>query len=350
MAQYTPRLTDSGIYLNNYYYSENPFEQSGFGMPNCTAYAWGRWYEISGIRPDNLPLGDAKTWYPEVIANGVLQVGQTPALGAIACYDSTVGGGGHVSVVEVIYSDGSFKTSNSGYYRPISSYPPATPLYFDVDTCDAVTKKADWMGSKYTFQGFIYNPNEPVPSVPTEWVYGNRYLTKTEMENNALLVWNYFGARGWTLEAVCGMLGNMQVESTINPGLWYGFIVGGPSYGLTQWDPYTKYSNWAGEGWENNGDKQCERIQYEVDNGLQWFSNSAAPIVNPPITFREFSVSTLDVETLANYFLWYYEHPADAIQPVRAKNARRWYEFLSGVTPYPTRKKKMPIWMYLRRF
>lgn len=183
----------------------------------------------------------------------------------------------------------------------------------------------------------------------TDWVAKNAYLTQSEMENNALLAWNYFGSIGWTLEAVSAMLGNMQSESTINPGIWENLTEFSGGYGLVQWTPYTKYSEWAGVSWENNGNKQCERIVYEMENGLQWFSNPEAPIVSPPISFEEFSISTLDVETLANYFLWYYEHPTETIQPNRAIQARKWYVFLSGVTPpIPTNRKKMPLWMYLR--
>ena len=55
------------------------------------------------------------------------------------------------------------------------------------------------------------------------------------MQNNAVLLWSYFKAQGWTLNAVAAMLGNMQSESTINPGIWEGLdpFVGG--YGLVQW-------------------------------------------------------------------------------------------------------------------
>ena len=186
-----------------------------------------------------------------------------------------------------------------------------------------------------------------------DWIASNSYLTRAEMENNILLAWQYFGSRGWSKEAVSAMAGNWETESTINPGIWESLIPYGGGYGLVQWTPYTKYSEWAGAGWENNGNKQCERIIYEMENGLQWYSNPKAPIVSPPITFREFSTSTLDVETLANYFLWYYEQPATTIQPARATQAVRWYEFLTDVPPSPTptlKKRKMPIWMYIRRF
>lgn len=177
------------------------------------------------------------------------------------------------------------------------------------------------------------------------WVAKNAYLNQTEMQNNVILAWNYFRKLGWSLEAVSAMAGNWETESTINPGIWESLVPYGGGYGLVQWTPYTKYADWAGAGWENNGNKQCERINFEMENGLQWFGNPSAPIVEPPITFREFSVSTLDVETLANYFLWYYEHPNVTIQPNRGVQARKWYETLSAVS---TQTKKMPLWMYLR--
>lgn len=160
MPQFTPRLTADGIYLSRYYYNENPFYLSGYGLPNCTCYAWGRFYEISGVRPDNLPLGNGGNWFPSAVSAGYYETGATPSLGAVACYSSTIGGSGHVAIVEEINSDGSFVISQSGYYRPIASYPPDTPNYFWINTCDAESKKAPWMYN-YAFQGFIYNNEQP---------------------------------------------------------------------------------------------------------------------------------------------------------------------------------------------
>ena len=185
------------------------------------------------------------------------------------------------------------------------------------------------------------------------WIGGNRYLSQSEMENNALEVWNFFGSIGWTVESVSAMLGNMQSESGINPNIWEGLTIDYErGYGLVQWTPATKYIGWGGLNYED-GNRQCERIQYEVDNGLQWFSNPNAPIVDPPITFKEFTQSTGSVATLANYFLWYYEHPAVTIQEKRAEQAEAWYRFLTGREPIPpsdTKIKKMPVWMMCRRF
>ena len=52
--------------------------------------------------------------------------------------------------------------------------------------------------------------------------WGNTYnssntLTMEQMKVNATYIWNYLREQGWTLNAVAGMLGNMQSESSINP-------------------------------------------------------------------------------------------------------------------------------------
>lgn len=84
--------------------------------------------------------------------------------------------------------------------------------------------------------------------------WGNTYnssnaLTLAQMEINANYIWTALKMQGWTRNAVAGMLGNMQSESSINPGRWQSDRVGGSSeghgYGLVQWTPYTKYTNWV---------------------------------------------------------------------------------------------------------
>lgn len=146
---FTPRFTDAGIRGNPYWYSDNPFYQSGVGLPNCTCYCWGRWYEITGKRPDKLPLGDGKEWYDQAILNG-LKVGQTPQLGSILCtyYEN----GGHVASVEQINPDQSIITSNSGY--------PST--FFWVETLYP-PYVAPWTPPEARFQGFIYLEGGPIP-------------------------------------------------------------------------------------------------------------------------------------------------------------------------------------------
>ena len=52
------------------------------------------------------------------------------------------------------------------------------------------------------------------------WTIGNKYLTEAQMQGNAIEVHKYFAKMGWSLNAIGGILGNMEKESNINPGLW----------------------------------------------------------------------------------------------------------------------------------
>lgn len=182
-------------------------------------------------------------------------------------------------------------------------------------------------------------------------VSGNRYLTLEEMTINAQYILNAFIEKGWTKESVCGMLGNMQSESTINPGIWEGLNAGNMSggYGLVQWTPASKYIDWANnEGYAiDDIDGQINRIVYEVENGLQWISTSSFPM-----TFKEFTQSTDTTYNLAMVFIANYERPLEPNQPIRGTQAEYWYTTLTGGTnPHPTDKqKKMPLWMYGKLF
>ena len=101
------------------------------------------------------------------------------------------------------------------------------------------------------------------------WITGNRYLSMTEMQNNADIMYAFFTEHGWTVNAIAAMFGNMQTESTLNPGIWESLDPFGGGYGLVQWTPYTNYSDWAGDAWQENGQKEMERIIYEREHNLQ---------------------------------------------------------------------------------
>lgn len=335
MAEYTPRLTAPST-DNRYFYGDNVFYQSGYGLPNCTAYAWGRFYELTGDYP-KLGTGDAETWYGK--ADGYSR-GKTPKLGAVICWRKGVvgddsDGAGHVAIVEQINADGSIVTSNSAW---------GGSLFYT----ETLTKESNYScGSAYTFQGFIYNPIDfegaGLPNV--EPITGNRFLSKAEMENNARYIWNYLGAQGWSLNAVAGMLGNMQTESTINPGIWESLDSGNTSggFGLVQWTPATKLISWANSMKLDyqDMDTQLERIEYELANGIQYY-----PTPSYPETFKEFKSSTKDPYYLGMAFLANYERPAVSNQPKRGQQAQAWYEFLSEL-PAPdgtrTKRKGLPL-------
>lgn len=338
MADFVQRTTAPAT-DNRYYYADNPFYQSGYGLPNCTCYAFGRFWELTGGSMPKLSWGNAEEWYGK--ADGYSR-GQTPRLGAVICWRRGVAGvssdgAGHVAIVEQVNDDGSIVTSNSAYN---------STLFYT----QTLTKESGYTwNSAYTFQGFIYNPIDfegtGLPAV--EPITGNRYLSQAEMENNARYIWNYLGQNGWTMNAVAGMLGNMQTESTINPGIWESLDEGNTSggFGVVQWTPATKLITWANSMYLDykDIDTQLERIEYELANGLQYY-----PTASYPETFAEFKVSTKDPYYLGMAFLANYERPAVSNQPKRGKQAQAWYEFLSALpAPDGTRPKRkgLPLMM-----
>ena len=156
----------------------------------------------------------------------------------------------------------------------------------------------------------------------------NSYLTQSQMASNAQYILNYLRARGWTKNAVCGMLGNMQTESTINPGIWQSLQENNMNvgFGLVQWTPASKFINWANENglYYLNIDSQLMRILYEVENKIQWYSTS-----NYPMSFANFTQSTQSPSYLAAAFIYNYERPASySTLSVRQSQANYWYNNL----------------------
>jgi len=152
----------------------------------------------------------------------------------------------------------------------------------------------------------------------------NKLLTLEQMTVNADYILRFLLNRGWTRKAVCAMLGNMQTESWINPGVWQNFDEGNLNlgFGLVQWSPASKYFNWANEVNQNPYKiySQLNRILYEVENDIQY--------TDPNMTFEQFSHSTASVYDLAMLFLRYYEKPKIIDQPIRGTQAEYWYDVL----------------------
>lgn len=187
-----------------------------------------------------------------------------------------------------------------------------------------------------------------------EYHTGNFYLNTEQMFTNAYYLYGALSSQGWTLEAICGFLGNTQVESTHNPGIYQDLNTTHPQpwgYGLVQWTPYDAYWKWC----EDNGYQKdtmegaIARLNYERANGLQYYPTTAYPE-----TFNEYIKSTKEPEYLAYAWLNNYERPENINQPIRKTYARYWYEQFQGLTPpnpdppTPLKSTKMPLWLYLR--
>ena len=135
-----------------------------------------------------------------------------------------------------------------------------------------------------------------------------RWLSESESLQNAQLVANHLIPQGWTKESVSALCGNMRHESSINPDM-YEFNYDWSQdrgYGLVQWTPRSKYWDWAVARNlpPRDGDSQLERIDYEVEQNIQWI---ATP--NYPETYAEFRSSTQSMDYLVPAFTWNYERP-----------------------------------------
>lgn len=150
--------------------------------------------------------------------------------------------------------------------------------------------------------------------------------TKKARSHNVDIMYKYFRRQGWNIAALAAMLGNIEYESWLNPGQWETNypIEGSGGFGLVQWTPYTKFSQWAGSDWKTNYDKQMHRIQYELENGIQWI-----PTATYNFSFADFSKmsrSQYSIEYLTRAFEFCYERGTWNQQ--RVINAEYWYKYL----------------------
>ena len=191
------------------------------------------------------------------------------------------------------------------------------------------------------------------------WIYEigvAKYFDQTKQQNNANEFYNYFNNYGATLEAICGMLGNITRESTLNPGIKQG-ISSNLGWGLIQWTPATILTNWCKQYKYNwyDGAAQCERIKCEgegtKDAGGYWL-----PTTSYPYKWSQF-IALTDVEEATKAYLYERERAGVEALDLRLKYASEWYNYFTGSpipptppTPPTQYVKKMPIYMMLRRF
>lgn len=196
-----------------------------------------------------------------------------------------------------------------------------------------------------------------------------------KQKNNAACIYSYFYFKGWTLQAIAGMCGNIMEESRFNPALLEQGVPypnEGKGTGLVQWTPYgdryTKINplhevfNALGYPWSDysNGNYQCDAIyaEFEQSTGIkdygidpQWYTSLAPSQYR--MSWSDYIKNTGDVGYLANVWEACYERPQN-VHPERAEYARKWYDILKLIDPkqpgYNTRdpdKHKMPIWMMI---
>lgn len=193
--------------------------------------------------------------------------------------------------------------------------------------------------------------------------WGNDYdssnsLNQYQMEVNARYIHSYLKDKGWTDNAIAGILGNMQHESAINPGRWEGNDVGnGPGYGLVQWTPFTNHTDWASSNFHSDPstmDANLDHIIYELEHNKQYY-----PTDDYPETFKEFSKSDKSPYYLACAFAWNYERSAvvlwgteeekEALRQLRGNSASNWFTFIGGVNSSSKKKKGYKFILFNKR-
>lgn len=171
----------------------------------------------------------------------------------------------------------------------------------------------------------------------------NPGMTAAQQQQNVTIITQYLRSIGWTDNAIAAFCGNCEIECYLNPGQFELGQNYNPAYGfgLVQWTPYTKFSEWAGSNWRSNYDLQLQRIKYELDNGLQWTPAAAYNYMS----FYDFTQSTATPEYLAMAFEYSYER-GTPFQSQREAAARKWYEYITGIAPGPT--LNIPIWLLFK--
>ena len=162
-------------------------------------------------------------------------------------------------------------------------------------------------------------------------------MDNDEIDSNAVEVSRFLFARGWSKNAIAGILGNMRGESQCNPGRieddpWPANYfptnqeVISSTYsrgmGMVQWTPgrttLVPYADSLGLDWYD-GEAQLLRLIYEKDNNFQFIGTT---VNNVFYTWSNFWQSTNDPGDLAEAFLRGYERPDD---PDATVANRRYY-------------------------
>lgn len=186
--------------------------------------------------------------------------------------------------------------------------------------------------------GWAYPPNPPQPMV-----------------DNAMMIYGILNSYGWTLEAICGALGNMTAESKLNPGQYelghgtptepYGY---GYGVGLIQW---TFPGNWSYPNpWLywcqiNNiaigdGNAQLDLLNHAGESSYETMGLDRSiwgwiPTSSYPQTFPQFKQMTGSVNDTVRCFFYNMERPGpgDSSESNRLYYGAWWYSYLSGQDP-----------------
>lgn len=174
-----------------------------------------------------------------------------------------------------------------------------------------------------------------------------------EQKHNVDKIYAIFHALGWTDNAIAGMLGNMQVESGLDPACSYPKIGNtmatidnthaenypDNAYGLVQWkgrgsvDPDNNqlvgYAIRYGYEWYD-GDIQMNRLTWEYQTPAKFHNQTVDGVY---YTFSSYAASTSSPSVLAKAWMVCYEGTYSVLSN-RQSNAEYWLTYIqSGPTP-----------------
>ena len=174
-----------------------------------------------------------------------------------------------------------------------------------------------------------------------------------EQKHNVDKIYTIFHALGWTDNAIAGMLGNMQVESGLDPACSYPKIGNtmadidnthaenypDNAYGLVQWkgrgsvDPDNNqlvgYAIRYGYEWYD-GDIQMNRLTWEYQTPAKFHNQTVDGVY---YTFSSYASSTSSPSVLAKAWMVCYEGTYSVLSN-RQSNAEYWLTYIqSGPTP-----------------
>lgn len=166
------------------------------------------------------------------------------------------------------------------------------------------------------------------------FISGNFYCNTAQRQNNALQIYGWT-SRNWQVlspDALYGMLGNMEQESTINPGLWQSKRPFWKGWGLVQWTPYTKYTNWAkANGYpSDDGFYQMLWLRDVMEPSGEWIPTSAYPV-----SVSEWATAERGYEWATKCFLYNFERAGDSQLQKRLTYAAGWKAYFEGGAPEP---------------
>ena len=153
----------------------------------------------------------------------------------------------------------------------------------------------------------------------------DQYDPPASRAQRAIEIYNFFRGKGWTKNAICGILGNIDTETygTFDPEC---SPYGRHAIGILQWCPQDTLIDWA----KKNGldyktiHTQCERLMFEFENVIRFGVTGYCRM-----SFRSYVYSYYSPSELAICFMYNYIDPIPRFENMgeRTKKAELWCKY-----------------------